>query len=292
MDNECKQCLIKSFEKILAEKSAGSEIKNKLSVKIRDYVYGIDSELVTPEAAREINKLLVETLNISDLHKEEKLGSNDIALNNYHRCRELVLKSASPFNAALRLSIAGNIMDYAACPEFFTNSEQYFDKMINEVLTVKFAIDNSKELEERIHNSKTLLFLGDNAGEIVMDKLLLETIGHPNVYYAVRDRPVINDVTSEDAYYTGINTIAKIISNGYDAPSTIIEKASGEFIAVYNDADLIISKGQGNLEGLTSNTREDLFFLLIVKCDVIARLLGVKKGDYVVKKNNRYNNKV
>lgn len=286
MDNECKLCLIKSFEKILAEKSAG-KIKNELSGRIRDYVNGINSELITPEAAREINRMLTEKLNIYDLHKEEKLISNNIALNHYSRFRELVLTSESPFNTALRLSIAGNIMDYAACPEFFVNSEQYFDKIINEVLTAEFAIDNSKELEEEIHNSKTLLFLGDNAGEIVLDKLLLETIGHPNVFYAVRDKPVINDVTAEDAYYTGINTLAKIISNGYDAPSTIIEKASAEFLAVYNDADLIISKGQGNFEGLASNTREDLFFLLIVKCDVIARLLGVKKGDYMVKKNIR-----
>jgi uncharacterized protein with ATP-grasp and redox domains len=287
MDNECKLCMIKSFEKILAEKSAGNKIKNELLRRINDYVYGINSELITPEAAREINRMLTETLNIYDLHKEEKLRSNNIALNHYSRFRELVLKSANPFDAALRLSIAGNIMDYAACPEFFINSEQYFDKIINEVLIAEFAIDNSKELEEEIRNSKTLLLLGDNAGEIVMDKLLLETIGHPNVFYAVRDKPVINDVTAEDAYYTGINTLATIISNGYDAPSTIIEKASVEFLAVYNNADLIISKGQGNFEGLSSNTREDLFFLLIVKCDVIARLLGVKKGDYVVKKNTR-----
>jgi uncharacterized protein with ATP-grasp and redox domains len=285
MDNECKLCMIKSFEKILAEKSAGNKIKDELLRKISDYVYGVNSELITPEAAREINRMLTETLDIYDLHKEEKLRSNNIALSHYSRFRELVLKSANPFDAALRLSIAGNIMDYAACPEFFVNSEQYFDKIINEAMTAEFAIDNSKELEEKIRNSKTLLLLGDNAGEIVMDKLLLETIGHPNVFYAVRDKPVINDVTAEDACYTGINTLARIISNGYDAPSTIIEKASVEFLAVYDNADLIISKGQGNFEGLASNTREDLFFLLIVKCDVIARLLGVKKGDYVVKKN-------
>jgi len=79
--------------------------------------------------------------------------------------------------------------------------------------------------------------------------------------------------------------VARVISNGYDAPSTIIEKASVEFINIYNKSDLIISKGQGNFEGLINNKREDLFFLLIVKCDVIARLLDVKKGDYVVKKN-------
>jgi uncharacterized protein with ATP-grasp and redox domains len=178
-------------------------------------------------------------------------------------------------------------MDFAACPEFFINSEQYLKNIINEVLTADFAIDDSQELENRIKCSKTILFLGDNAGEIVFDKLLIETINHPNVYYAVRGKPVINDVTVDDASYVGIDKIAKVISNGYDAPSTIIEKASKEFKRIYNDADLIISKGQGNLEGLINNTRNDLYFLLMVKCDVIARLLGVKKGDYIAKKNNR-----
>jgi uncharacterized protein with ATP-grasp and redox domains len=285
MDNECKLCLVKSFEKLLEEKAGSNTIKNELSGRIREYVYGVNSELKTPEVAREIHKMLAETLHIYDLHKEEKQRSNNIVLNNYARYKEIVLKSANPFEAALRLSIAGNIMDFAACPEFFTNSEQYFNNIVNEVLTVYFAIDNSKELEERIYCSKTLLFLGDNAGEIVLDKLLLETIGHPNVFYAVRDKPVINDVTVEDADYTGMGGVARVISNGYDAPSTIIEKASVEFINIYNKSDLIISKGQGNFEGLINNKREDLFFLLIVKCDVIARLLDVKKGDYVVKKN-------
>ena len=285
MDNECKLCLIKSFDKLLEEKAADDSIKNDLSWRIREYIDSVNSELKTPEAAREIHRMLAETFHITDLHKEEKQRSNIIALNNYAKYKEIVLKSANSFDTALRMSIAGNIMDFAACPEFFTDSEQYFNNIINEVLIADFAIDNSKELEERIKCSKTLLFLGDNAGEIVLDKLLLETIGHPNVFYAVKDKPVINDVTVEDADFTGMSAAAKVISNGYDAPSTIIAKASREFLNIYNNADLIISKGQGNFEGLINNTREDLFFLLIVKCNVIANLLNVKKGDYIVKKN-------
>jgi uncharacterized protein with ATP-grasp and redox domains len=206
-------------------------------------------------------------------------------LKQYAEFKNLVSKSENPFNVALRLSIAGNIMDFAACPEFFENSEQYLNNAINEVLNADFNIDDSQELENSIKRSKTLLFLGDNAGEIVFDKLFLETIYHPNVYYAVRGKPVINDVTVEDAYYVGIDKTAEIISNGYDAPSTIIEKASQKFLKIYYDADLIISKGQGNLEGLINNTRDDLYFLLKVKCNVIAKLTGVKKGDYIVKKN-------
>lgn len=287
MDKECRRCLIESFEKLLEKKVSDENIKCGLFEDINKYINNVNSDIKAPEVARELNNMLTETLNIPDLHKAEKQKSNDIALRQYARYKDIVSKAVNPFDIALRISIAGNIMDFAACPEFFTNSEQYLDDTINEVLTTDFVIDDSKELEESIKSSNTLLYLGDNAGEIVLDKLLIETINHPNIYYAVRDKPVINDVTIDDAYYVGINAYAKIISNGYDAPSTIIEKASKEFTGIYNNADLIISKGQGNLEGLINNTREDLYFLLMVKCDIIAKLLSVKKGDYIVKKNNK-----
>jgi len=278
---------MKSFERLLEEKVNDYNIKCGLYEEINKYINSVNSEITTPEIARGVYNIISETLQISDLNEDSKLKSNDIVLKQYADFKNLIFNSDNPFNVALRLSIAGNIMDFAACPEFFINSEQYLNNIINEVLTADFAIDDSQELEDRIKFSKTLLFLGDNAGEIVFDKLLIETINHPNVYYAVRGKPVINDVTVDDASYVGIDKIAKVISNGYDAPSTIIEKASKEFKKIYNDADLIISKGQGNLEGLINNTRDDLYFLLMVKCDVIARLLVVKKGDYIVKKNNR-----
>lgn len=285
MDNECRLCLKKSFEKLLEEKCNDYYIKCGLYNKINEYINSINSEIATPEVARGVYNIISKTLQISDLNEENKLKSNDIVLKQYAEFKNLVLNSNNQFNVALRLSIAGNIMDFAACPEFFINSEQYLKDIINEVLKADFAIDDSQELENRIKFSNTLLFLGDNAGEIVFDKLFLETIKHPNVFYAVRGNPVINDVTVDDADYVGINKIAKVISNGYDAPSTIIEKASKEFKKIYDNADLIISKGQGNLEGLINNTRDDLYFLLMAKCDVIANLLAVKKGDYIVKKN-------
>jgi uncharacterized protein with ATP-grasp and redox domains len=287
MDKECRLCLMKSFERLLEEKVNNYNIKCGLYDRINKYINSVNSEITTPEVARGVYGIISKTLQISDLSKEDKLKSNNIVLKQYAEFKNLIFNSDNPYNIALRLSIAGNIMDFAACPEFFTNSEQYLNNIINEVLKADFAIDDSQELKNRIKSSKTLLFLGDNAGEIVFDKLFLETINHSNVYYAVRGKPVINDITVDDARYVGIDKIAKVISNGYDAPSTIIEKTSKEFKRIYNDADLIISKGQGNLEGLINNTRNDLYFLLMVKCDVIANLLAVKKGDYIVKKNNR-----
>jgi len=153
------------------------------------------------------------------------------------------------------------------------------------VLKSDFSINHSYELKEALSNAKTVLYLGDNSGEIVLDKLFIETIMHPNLHFAVRGAPVINDVTIDDARYVGIYKVADVISNGYDAPSTIIDKCSEEFQKHFNDADVIISKGQGNLEGLLHKTHKTVFFLLMVKCDVIAEALGVKKGDFVVMKN-------
>jgi uncharacterized protein with ATP-grasp and redox domains len=104
--------------------------------------------------------------------------------------------------------------------------------------------------------------------------------------YAVRGAPVINDATLDDATYVGMDIVADVVSNGYDAPSTVLEHCSAEFMEVFNRADVIISKGQGNLEGLLGQTNKAVYFLLMVKCEVIADALGVKKGDFVVKKNN------
>ncbi|NLB26442.1 MAG: DUF89 family protein, partial [Bacteroidales bacterium] len=104
----------------------------------------------------------------------------------------------------------------------------------------------------------------------------------PNLWFATRGAPVINDITIEDAEKTGLTNIARGISNGHDAPSTIVEHCSAEFKELFDKADIIISKGQGNLEGLINNKNKKIFFLLMVKCQVIGELLGVEKKNSVV----------
>lgn len=135
---------------------------------------------------------------------------------------------------------------------------------------------------EAIASANLILYLGDNAGEIVFDKLFIETINHPNLVYVVRGAPVINDATMEDAEYIGMSSITKVISNEYKAPSTIPYKSGKIFQGYFEEADLIISKGQGNLEGLLPLNDGRIFYLLMVKCFVIAEFLKVKKDSYVV----------
>ncbi len=115
-----------------------------------------------------------------------------------------------------------------------------------------------------------------------MDRLFLETINHPDVTFAVRGKPILNDATMEDANLTGLAHVAKIISNGDDAPSTLLHRTSKEFNEVYEQADLVIAKGMGNLEGLLNTGKNKLFFMLIAKCDHISNLLGVNVGDFII----------
>jgi uncharacterized protein with ATP-grasp and redox domains len=134
--------------------------------------------------------------------------------------------------------------------------------------------------------AKNILILGDNAGEIVMDKLFLSIVKHPNITYAVRGDYILNDATLEDAEKIGIQNYARLISNGDNAPSTILERTSKEFQQAYQEADLILSKGQGNFEGLMYTKDERIFFLLMAKCAVIATKLNVDLKDIVVKQQS------
>jgi len=144
-----------------------------------------------------------------------------------------------------------------------------------------------QEFKYALNNAESILYLGDNTGEIVFDKLLIEELSNmlPDVKitYVVRDKPVINDALMEDAVSCGLDKIVDVISSGCDAPGTILDLCSKEFLKLYESAELIISKGQGNFETLADEKRP-IFFLFKVKCPVIANHTGFNLGDIVLKK--------
>jgi uncharacterized protein with ATP-grasp and redox domains len=129
-----------------------------------------------------------------------------------------------------------------------------------------------------------LFYIGDNCGEIVLDKLFLTYLNVPEKYFAVRDHPVINDATYQDAKMAGIRDVAKVVTTGDNAPGAVWESTSEEFKRIFLNADVIISKGQGNLEGLIDVPHNHIYFLLVTKCDLIADRVGTKKGEFILKK--------
>ena len=279
-DYRCFFCFARAFGKLLEKENLTNEAKNCFTHEMVDFYSKEGDKFSAPAFSRELHTLLMQYTNNPDPYKEAKRQSNDLILGMYPDLKEQIIQSEDPYEKALRFAIAGNIIDFAISRDF--DMQATIDKVLNS----DFAIDHSQELKQAISNANTVLYLGDNSGEIVFDKLFIENLMHPNLIYAVRGAPVINDVTMDDAKYVGIENVADVISNGYDAPSTILEHCSTEFRDVFDRADVIISKGQGNLEGLLGKTDKEVYYLLMVKCDVIADALKVQKGDFVVMKND------
>ncbi|MBN1273390.1 MAG: DUF89 family protein [Candidatus Aminicenantes bacterium] len=248
------------------------EILNELGKKLPGIPFGASP----PEIGREVYRLVTCLTKVSDPFKKIKTDCIHQALNLYQDLKSRVAGSKDRLETAVRLAIAGNVIDFGANSSFDLNRD------IEDILFQEFAINHYASFREALNKTDHVLFLGDNAGETVFDRLLIEELGK-HVVYAVREKPVINDAVEEDAVLSGIDKVAEIVSSGCDAPGTILHLCSNTFRDRFLSAALIISKGQGNYEGL-SEEKAPLFFLLKAKCGIIARDLGVAKGDIILKK--------
>ena len=230
------------------------------------------------EFGRQVYRIVSDVTGIKDPFLKIKKYHTKQALHLYSRLKAVIRSSEDPLLKAIRISIAGNVIDFGTTAKFD------IEKDLDSVLEMDFAIDHYPEFRKALGEAKKILFIGDNAGETVFDRLLIEELGKP-VTYAVREQPIINDAVLEDAVEAGIDKVAEIVSSGCDAPGCILSLCSEEFLELYRSADLIISKGQGNYEGLSEETRP-IFFLLKAKCSVVAKDLDVPQGSIILKKAN------
>ncbi len=195
----------------------------------------------------------------------------------------LVSEAEDPFDTAVRISIAGNVIDFGTGGEEEVGD---LEKVLADYLSKPFFRNDVEELEDRLDDARRILYLGDNAGETVFDRPLLSLLAGGSVTYAAKGGAIINDATVADARLAGIHLHAGLISTGARTPGTILETCSSEFLDHYHQADLIISKGQGNFETLTEEKAEGrIFMLFTVKCSVAAEYLGAKMRDMIAMKH-------
>jgi len=277
---DCFPCFLnqtlKTSRLITSDEERIRHILNKVSLlfpKIPKYA-------TPPEIGREVYRVIGEETGVIDPYREIKKKCIEQALSLYSEMKEIINSSKDKLLTAIRLSIAGNVIDFGANPDFELRED------INKILSQKLKICHYREFCEILKKAKKILYLADNAGETVFDLLLIEELGK-TVIYAVREKPVINDATMEDAHLSGIHEVAEVISSGCDAPGTILRFCSEEFLEAYRSSDLIISKGQGNYEGL-SDEPYPIFFLLKAKCSIIAHDIGVREGDIILLKAKNY----
>ncbi len=279
MEDACLQCHLKTVNMLINKFKPADSVSEAFKAEVQ-HIFNTKAHETNPHVATYIQRLAKEKLNVASLYREEKLQANTLLLSNYSYWKNYAVESENAFLTAVKLAMAGNIIDYGA-----HSAPADIEATIKVLVKKELPEDEVSKFYWDISNAKKILYLGDNAGEIVFDKLFIEIMHHKDVTYVVRGKPVINDVTFEDAGQTGIDQVCKVISNGYDAPSTLLTHCSEEFMLAYQSADLIISKGQGNFEGLMNENHHNTYFLLTAKCKPIAKLLKVEVGDLVLKKN-------
>ena len=237
------------------------------------YMEKVDTELSPPENAVGLYALFAKILGDNDPFAQVKQEGNAFALSLQDEVGQRIQAADDPLRAAVRVAIAGNIIDYGALHSFdaAATMQACFDR--------EFVLDDYSSLLEALQGKPKVLYLCDNCGEIVFDGLLIRQLNKLGcqVTAAVREAPIINDATMADAHASGLDKICSVISNGTRCPGTPLEACSEEFREHFQEADLIISKGMGNFETL-SEVSAPIFFLFTVKCSQVARHLAERQG--------------
>ena len=276
---DCIPCFLRQALEAARAATGDEAIQRKVLDSVAAMIPELPLDVTPPEIAQQTYRLVRRITGNSDPYERAKARDNQMVMDLYPRLKAAVAASQHPLLAACKLAIAGNSLDLGA-----PYSHSNFNLIIESVLDTPLAVDDYSEFRESIRNSARVLYLGDNAGEIVFDKLLIEELrrtGELEIDFVVRERPVINDATRHDALSIGLDQLAGIISSGSDAPATILSQCSSEMLALYHSADTIIAKGQGNYESL-SGEHANIFFMLKAKCPVIAGLMNVDLGSAIL----------
>lgn len=282
LHDKCLPCVINQAIKVAD--ITGVDKKEELLREVFSYLSKMDFQSTTPEIIGEVFEMIKRYTNNPDPYKETRNYYNQLFLKLLPEFEQKIQQAENSFQAAVRYAIVGNIIDFN--PIHNTLLEDIFD-CFEKMDQMEMAIDDSGVLMEDIMAAKTLLYLGDNCGEICMDKIFIKKIKELNtdieISFGVRGKPVVNDSIAEDAYAVGIDAYAEIIDNGDGSLGTVLSRTSDDFKEVYKRADVVIAKGQANYECL-SEENKNIYFLLMTKCDVIAKDIGVEEQKMICMK--------
>jgi len=276
----CLQCSLSNFFRLAEQFNMRHEHIKEFLTFFASLNYNVTSVEIVKASYEKTSKLI----NNNDPYFPQKKMYNQKMLEQYSDFCQEINTSADPIRKAITLSIGGNIID------FLPKDNKNIDDKIKNISQRSLAVDDVNELLEDLRNASSILYLTDNAGEIVLDKLLIQTLVEHNIIdknkitVATRGLPVLNDATLEDAEEIGLTAMVKVISNGDNAPGTLLKTSSKEFQKCFNQADVVIAKGSGNFESLDDFTNKNIYFLFVIKCNYLAEKLGLNINDFICKK--------
>lgn len=285
MNDKCLPCLVNQVIKVAD--ITGAQDRQSLYAKVFKYLSTLDFSETNPEIIGGTFEILKEHIGNPDPYKEVRRYYNTLFLEKIEQINERIEEGADKFEMAIKYAIIGNIIDFNPSHSI---TEKDIMHWFDQAESLELVINHIDYLKEDIVKGSTLLYIGDNCGEICLDKVLLKVIKaiNPNlhIYFGVRGTPVVNDSIEEDAYFVGIDDYAQIISNGDRSLGTVLHRTSKAFREVYENSDVVISKGQANYESLSEDTAKNIYYLLMTKCSVIASHIGVPEHSLVCLNKN------
>lgn len=273
---ECIACQAEAALKTLRKATDNEGLIRKVMIEVLGVLYHYAYDVPPPRVFREIMRLIKERTGNPDPYRRDKEEQNRKAMALYPLLKERLRRAEDPLYEALLLSSSGNLIDVVASDWVFSP----------EALPRRFLLDDYPLLRKALEEAVGILILADNAGEAVMDKVLMEEMRNrwpeKAIQYVVRGSATLNDMTTVDLEPLEISGLCEVLTTGDDTPGVILPFTSPEFRKAFEEADLIISKGQGNFETLEDLKDPRLFFLLWAKCEPIIRHLGLKEGGPVL----------
>ena len=274
---ECLPCFFGQINRSLTYAGVNGDLGRDIRRKAERVIENASLDEVPARTSTDIHRILREETGV-DPYCQVKRTYNRLALDRLPALRRMAAEAADRLLGGARVAIAGNVIDFG----IYDSVD--LDRSLEESFRLPLSEAAVRAFSHAVGTARRILYLCDNAGEIVFNRVLLETLRErgKDVIAAVKGAPVINDATLEDAHAVGLHECATVIDNGNDGIGTLLDACSPAFMDVYRSADLIISKGQANYETLEATNDERIFFLFKVKCPVVAAFLKRENGDIVL----------
>ncbi len=280
---ECVPCFIHHAVEIAELVTKDAAVQERVVREALKMAMSMRLDVPPPALARQLHAIAREVTGVDDPYYEAKQWSTRFALDILPQVRRKVETAPDPFEAAVKMAIAGNLIDFGATRKFSLDG---VEERLDHAFAAHLAPPAVAGLRKAMNEARRILYLLDNCGEIVFDRLLIE-FHRDKITAAVRGGPILNDATLTDAHESGITDLVPVVSTGDRTPGILFETCSEEFLKLYGACDLVISKGQGNYETLDEQTGKPIFFLLKVKCPVVARALDVELGTPLIIDNRK-----
>jgi uncharacterized protein with ATP-grasp and redox domains len=282
LKDECVGCIVDQSRRVAQTIGASSQLTQTIVAHVETMSKTFNFHHSPPEVATPIYEAMANIAQKDDLYDQVKTIATNKAKAFVPTLQKALAHSEDAFATATKIAVAGNVIDLAVPNQFRLEDE------LATIFSTQFSIDHVEKLFTDLSNAKRVLYLADNAGEHIFDKLHIEVIAKlfPQIHitYATRGNAIINDVTYEEALRDELDEYATVISSGVPSPGFIPKWANAESLELFNGVDVIIAKGMGNYETLSDQTDKPLYFLLKVKCNVVANSLALNVGDIICKK--------